>query len=155
MTKKKQKFIGIQECINQYTGETIPMQVINIEDRNFNFHKIWLQHFANSIDGISNQKLKLTFWIIDNLNKENQLIMTQRQISEKSGISIKTVSRTMQALQNGDPPFLVKINGGAYMVNPNIIWKGSHKNRMGIIYDYETNKNNIKNNVEDIENIKN
>ena len=136
MTSKKQKYIGSEEFINAETGELVPMQVVSIEDKDFNFHKVWLQHLIESIDCISNQKLRLAFWIIDNLNKENQLVMTQRVIANKTSMSLDTVSKTMKALQTSDPPFLIKINSGAYMVNPNIIWKGSHTSRMGIIYDY-------------------
>lgn len=33
-------------------------------------------------------------------------------------------------------PFFQKINSGAYRVNPNIIFKWSHSNRMGIYYEY-------------------
>ena len=42
----------------------------------------------------------------------------------------------MRALQEGEPSFLQKINSGAYRVNPEIIFKGSHSNRMGIVYEY-------------------
>lgn len=136
-TEKKQKLIGIQEYLNPNTGELVPMQVLSVEDKDFNFHKVWLQHLVNSLDSISNQKLRLAFWIIESLNKENQLVMTQRQIAERSGMSLKTVQRTMKALQEGEPKFLIRINSGAYMVNPNIIWKGSHASRMGIIFDYK------------------
>ena len=70
-TSKKQKLIGVQPYINPNTGELIPMQVVQVEDRDFNFHKVWLQHLINSLDSISNQKLRLAFWIIENLNKDN------------------------------------------------------------------------------------
>lgn len=135
-TNKKQKIIGTQTFIDSTTGELVPMQLVQVEDRDFNFHKVWLQHLVNSLRGISNQKLRLAFWIIDNLNKDNQLVMTQRAIASKSGMSIDTVRRTMKALQEGDAPFLIKINSGAYMVNPSVIWKGSYKSRMGIVFDY-------------------
>jgi len=143
-TNKKQKLIGIQEYVNPNTGELVPMQVVSIEDKDFNFHKVWLENLIISLDSISNQKLKLAFWIIDHLNKENQLVMTQRQIADNSGISLKTVQRTMQSLQESEPAFLIRINGGAYQVNPNVIWKGSHSSRMGVIFDY--NKGEDKNN---------
>ena len=52
-------------------------------------------------------------------------------------MSLNTVTRTMKALQEGDPPFLQKINSGAYRVNPDVIWKGSYSNRMGVIYKYQ------------------
>lgn len=51
-------------------------------------------------------------------------------------MSLYTVTKTMRALQEGSPAFLVKINSGAYRVNPDVIWKGSYSNRMGICYEY-------------------
>lgn len=137
VTSKKQKFVGTKILIDPETNEAYPMQLNVIEDRDFNFTKVWLQHLVNSLDEISNQKLRLAFWIIDHLDKENQLVMTQRQLADASGISLKTVSRTMQALCEGNPPFLQKINSGAYRVNPDVMFKGSHSNRMGIIYKYQ------------------
>lgn len=137
-TTKKQKFVGYKDLIDPATGEHYPMQMNVLEDRDFNFHKVWLQHLVNSLDSISNQKLRLAFWIIDNLDKENKLTMTQRAIAEKSGMSLQTVSRTLKALQEGEPAFLEKINSGAYRVNPDVIWKGSHSNRMGVCYEYRT-----------------
>lgn len=147
-TSKKQKVIGVQPFINPYTNEAVPMQVVSVEERDFNFHKVWLQHLVNSLDGISNQRLRLAFWIIEHLNKENQLVMTQRAISEQSGISLDTVSKTMKALQEGDPAFLIKINSGAYMVNPNVIWKGSHGARMGVVFDYSHSEEQTENDTE-------
>lgn len=145
-TKKKQKFIGYKELIDPNTGELYPTQINVIEDRDFNFHKVWLQHFVNSLDSISTQKLRLAFWIIDHLDKENKLVMTQRKISERTGISIQTVNRTLKALQEGEPPFLVKINSGAYRVNPDVIWQGSYSNRMSICFEYGTEQKNDENN---------
>ncbi len=147
LTTKKQKFVGYKELIDPETGEKYPMQMNVIEDRDFNFHKVWLQHLVNSLDEISNQKLRLAFWIIENLDKENQLIKTQRIISDESGISLQTVNKTMKLLCEGKPAFLQKIHSGAYRVNPEVLFKGSHSNRMGLCYEYqETNKknNNIK-----------
>jgi hypothetical protein len=146
-TEKKQKFIGYKELIDPETGEVYPMQINVVEDRDFNFHKIWFQHFVNGVDGIANQKLRLAFWIIDNLDKENQLVMTQRSIADNSGISYQTVHRTMQNLCKKDKngtAFLQKINGGAYRVNPEVIFKGSHSNRMGICYQYRKTDVNSK-----------
>ncbi len=148
-TSKKQKFVGYKDLIDPTTGEHYPMQLNVIEDRDFNFHKIWLQHLINSLDNISNQKLKLAFWIIDHLDKENKLTMTQDAIQKATGMSIQTVNRTMKALRESEPPFLVKINSGAYQVNPDVIFKGSHSNRMGVCYKYveAINKAEIENQI--------
>lgn len=136
-TKKKQKYIGSTEFLDTVTGEVVPMQLVQVEDRDFNFHKVWLQNLVMSLDDISNQRLRLAFWILDNLDSENKLVMTQRAIAEKSGMSLNTVTRTMKALQNGKPAFLQKINSGAYRVNPDVIWKGSYSKRIGICFDYK------------------
>lgn len=146
-TSKKQKFVGVRTLTDLETGEQYPMQMNVIEDRDFNFHKVWLQNLINSLDEISNQKLKLAFWIIDNLDKENQLIMTQRVIAEKSGISLQTVSKTMKLLcasEEGKTPFLQKIHSGAYRVNPNVLFKGSYGNRMGVCYKFINTENENK-----------
>ena len=125
-TSKRMKLVGQKTLVDRDTGEEIPMQMNVVEERDFNFHKVWLQHLIHSFDEIVNQKLRLAFWIIENLNKENQLVMTQRKIAEKSGISYQTVSRTIRLLTEGKPPFLQRINAGAYRVNPDILFKGSH-----------------------------
>jgi len=139
-TSRKQKFIGYKELVDPSTGEVYPMQVNSVEERDFNFHKIWFQHFVNGIDSIANQKLRLAFWIIDNLNSENQLIMTQQGIAEKTGMCFQTVNRTIKALCGVDGensvPFLQKMHSGAYRVNPDIIYKGSHRSRMGVCYQF-------------------
>ena len=137
-TRKKVKVIGTESYINQATGEINEMQVIDIEERDANFHKLWLGHILQTMDLIGNQKTKLAFWILDNLDAENQLVMTYRQIVEKSGISYDTVSRTMKSLI--DSNFLVQINRGAYRVNPDVLFKGGKGARMNVLLKYHEAK---------------
>lgn len=134
-TTKKVKIIGNQQYINKNTGEVEDFQVVNIEERDFNFHKLWLSHIINSLELIGNQKTKLAFWILDNLDKENKLTMTYRQISENSGISYQTVSRTMKSLIESN--FIQQINQGAYRVNPDMIFKGTRNGRLNVLYQYK------------------
>jgi plasmid pONE430 DNA, complete sequence len=141
-TRRKMKIVGKQAYIDQETGEMNEVQVIDIEKRDANFHKIWLSHILNSIDLIGNQKTKLAFWILDNIDSENQLIMTQRKIAKNSGISLYTVSETLKVLM--DSNFLQKINSGAYRVNPNVLWKGGKSARMNILFKYHQNEKTDK-----------
>lgn len=134
-TSKRVKVIGHEQWKNPHTGEVEDFQVVRTEDRDFNFHKVWLQSIINSIDLIGNQKTKLAFWIIDNLNKENQLIMTYRQIAKKSGISLDTVRVTMKTLM--DSNFIRKINNGAYCVNPDVLFKGTRTGRLNVLLQYQ------------------
>ena len=136
ITIKKQIFIGTKELIDAETGEVVPVQLKQVEDRDFNFHKVWLRMFIEGLNGIANKKMKLAFWIIDNLDRENKLCFTFRRIAEATGLSQPTVVRTMKELQEGDPPFLKKLQSGVYVVNPDILYKGSHQGRMGVIYQF-------------------
>ena len=137
-TRKTVKVIGQETYINQKTGELKDMQVIDIEERDFNFHKVWLQHILNSIELIGNKKTKLAFWIIEHLNKENQFIMTYRKIVEKTGISIDTVKATMAALIESN--FLIKVQTGVYIVNPDVVFKGGKSDRANILIQYHAAK---------------
>jgi len=137
-TRKKVKVIGQETYIKQDTGELKEMQVIDVEERDFNFHKVWLQHILNSIDLIGNKKTKLAFWIVEHLNKENQLVMTQRKIAETTGFSLETVRLTMGSLVESN--FLIKINSGAYMVNPDVLFKGGKSDRANILIQYHEAK---------------
>lgn len=133
-TQKKMKVVGTQQFINVQTGEVEDFQVTSIEERDFNFHKVWMKNFINTLDLVGNQKTKLCFWIIDNLNKENQLCMTYRQISEKTNISLETVRITMKLLLEAD--FLRRINTGCYVVNPDVLFKGSRSGRLNVLNTY-------------------
>lgn len=133
-TQKKMKVVGTQQFINVQTGEVEDFQVTSIEERDFNFHKVWMKNFINTLDLVGNQKTKLCFWIIDNLDKENQLCMTYRQISEKTSISLETVRITMKLLLEAD--FLRKVNMGCYVVNPDVLFKGSRSGRLNVLNTY-------------------
>lgn len=136
ITSKKVKVIGTQQYINANTGELEEMQVTSLQDRDFNFTKVWLNSILQTLDMLGNQKTKVAYHIIDNLNKENQYIGTQRQIAERTGISIKTVSVTVKALLNAD--FLRIVNSGVYCVNPDVLFKGSRSARLNVLQQYNT-----------------
>lgn len=133
-TRRKVKAIGQQDYINPNTGEIVPMQVVSVEERDANFHKIWMATLMSKLDIIGNQKTKLAFWIMDHLDKQNRLIATQRRISELTKISIKTVNDTLVALEGAN--FLVKVQAGVYQINPDIVFKGGKTDRMNVMIQY-------------------
>lgn len=137
-TRKKVKVIGTKEYIDPQTGTIEPMQVISMEDRDFNFHKIWLQHVVQSFDLIGNQKTRLAFWLIAEMDSENKICYTLRQMADKSGISLETVRVTVKALIDGE--FLIKQNQGVYRVHPERVFKGGGASRMNVLLQYNTLK---------------
>lgn len=132
-TEKKIKYVGSEKYINATTGELVEMQVTSIEERDYNFSKVWMKNFISALDLVGNRKSKVAYWIIDNLNKENQLALNYRQIAEATGTSYQTVALTMRALTDAD--FLRKV-GTCYMVNPDILFKGTRNGRLNLLSQY-------------------
>ena len=135
MGKVKTRVIGTQQYVNVNTGELREMQVIESteDNKDFNFHKLFMRDFIRGIDIVSNKKTKICYWIIDNINKDNQLLYSYRQISEITGISYSVVAETVKALLDAD--FLRK-HGKVLIVNPDIIFKGSAIRRANILHTY-------------------
>lgn len=135
-TSKKVKVIGNVPYFNMMTGEVDNFQVTEIEERDFNFTKVWMRSFLSTLDIVGNQKTRFAYWLIENLTKENLLTYTYRQMSDKSGISLGTVRDTMSILL--DSNFIKRINAGCYIVNPDIAFKGTRNARMNILNKYNT-----------------
>lgn len=135
-TRKKLKYVGRETYINARTGEIETFAVEGIEERDFNFTKVWFEHLLASYDLIGNQKTKVANYIISNLNRENQLICSYRKIAEETGVSYPTVQETMKILLSVD--FLQKMNyGGVYRINPDVLFKGTAKQRLSILQQYQ------------------
>lgn len=133
-TIKRVKVVGTEEYINTRTGELEQMQVTSIEDRDFNFTKMWMKNFISTLDIVGNQKTRLCFWIIDHVDKENRLIGTYRTIASQSGMSLDTVRITMKLLMDAD--FMRKAQNGVYVINPNLVFKGTRNARMNVLNQF-------------------
>lgn len=119
------------------------MQVISIDEKDVNFYKIWLGHIVQSLELIGNQKIKVVSFLLENMDYENKICMTLRQMSVKSKISIDTISKTVNALKKAN--FIKAINVGAYQINPDTIFKGSKNKRLNVLYQYQQIKVDTEN----------
>lgn len=134
ITRKKVKVVGTETYINQNTGELNEMQVISIQERDANFHKFWLTNIIQSLDLIGNQKIRLAFWLVEQMNADNEITLTQRQMAEKCNVSLDTVQKTVKALIDSD--FMKRKNLGVYKINPNAIFQGGKGDRMNVLIKY-------------------
>ena len=128
------------------------MNVTNIEDRDFNFTKIWLNSLLSDLELIGNQKMKVANHIFENLNKENQYIGTQRQISERINVSLPVINETLKILMSAD--LIRKVSSGVYMVNPDKLFKGTHNSRLNVLKQYSTEERKPLTKAEKIANLK-
>lgn len=87
-----------------------------------------------SLDLIGNQKIRVALFIMNNLNRDNEFLMTYDMIEKKTGISRPTIAETMKVLQESD--FLQKVKNGHYRINPDVLFKGGKSDRLNILLKY-------------------
>jgi len=135
-TTKKLKAVGTKKYIDSETGEVETMNIVSMEDRDFNFEKIWLGHLFEALNSIGNQKIAVVMWMLKNKNNENIILANQRMISKLSGVGLSTVNSTIKELKSVD--FLNEVEGvtGAYQINPDVVFKGSNSKRMNVLLQY-------------------
>lgn len=133
-TSRKTKIIGTQQYINSSTGEIVDCQVMEIEERDANFQKFWLGHVLAAVDELSNAKMKILFYIFNNVDySNNMLLKTIAQIVEETGISNKTVIETLKILQQHD---IIRRKIGIIFLNPDVLFKGGIGKRHAVLIKY-------------------
>lgn len=120
--------------INQRTGEIIEAdQVIKKVPRN-GFEITYLSYFFDLFDKLGGQKYKIFKYIIKNKSPENTLIITTRELAEKTKTSLPTVSATLKLLKESN---LIQQRTGAIMINPKIAHRGSDKKEAFLLTKFE------------------
>lgn len=134
--KTHQRVVGSESYINSQTGELVNMQVVETDtyEKDSDFHKLFLKAFSIIIEEAADQKMKLVFWVISHLTKDNKLLYTYRQIGEKAGVSYRAVTDTMKIFFDKD--FVRRQSSGHYIINPNMIFKGSYQRRCRCYHEY-------------------
>lgn len=151
--KKTQMVVGNQKYVNPNTGEIETFTVIekNIS-KDFNWHKIWLQDVLNILDSFGNKKILVITYLLKIMrNEDNTISGTYRDISEKCGVSLPTVSMVMNELISSD--IIRKITTATYQFNPSLIMKGSGEKRTNLLvkYRYGEDDNKAINNAKQID----
>ena len=88
------------------------------------------------LDIVGGKKKDVVSYIVSKRSRsENLIFATQRTISDETGVSIKTVTSTIQALKNAG--ILSQVTPGCYRISPAVIWRGSHLGRMAIMAKFD------------------
>lgn len=121
--------------VDKDTGETLS-DIGFVAEHNITkdsgFEKIWIMQFMSAIGVISNRKIDVVSHVILEAKKFNNVYFgTYQQIHERTGISYTTVAETMK-LMITHKLFLQK-SQGVYMVNPDILFRGSYSRRMAVV----------------------
>lgn len=136
-SSKKVKIIGTETYIRQATGEAQEFNVIDIEDRDANFSKLWIGHILEAVDQLGNAKMKVMMHIIAKRDPtSNNLIATSQEIADAVGVSEKTVRETIKALVTAKVVTRRKGINGVLMLNPEVVFKGQRSGRLNVLLRY-------------------
>lgn len=101
--------------------------------------------FAKVLATIGNEKINVLIVLIDNVKMStNEIDLSQREIRERVSsftgktISLQTVSVTMKSLAKIG--FIKLIGPGHYMLNPDVLFRGSYKIRPDVINKFGDKK---------------
>lgn len=138
MTDLTAKLEGQDVWINQRTGEIIETNTLKREvkgDVDIGFEKLWVGHILEAIQEVGNAKVQVLFWLLRNKDKGNNVRATLDEIASKTKVSRRTVASLMAALRKAN---VVKLEyGGRWVLNPAIVFKGSHDRRMNVLIRYQ------------------
>lgn len=113
--------------INFKTGETI--NVAMIEDKPGRWDRVYGKALANMLDAGGEEKSRVIAYLIRNRDYKNVVMASIREIAESTGVSTKTVNRTLTALQ--DKNFIHRLRQGVIMFSPHVIRTG--KDTAGLV----------------------
>lgn len=139
ITNKLQKYTT-KDLYDPSTGEIVTARQTTIQEGDFNFHKIWWGNFMETTKEVGNKKIAVMMWLIFSAQKgTNRIYLTQQQIANGCGVSLRTVSTTISELKESG---FLKLAEGYILINPNVIFRGSYDKRLSVITEWDalTNK---------------
>lgn len=129
-----------RQIMDMETGEV--MLVDQITKRRYgakNFWKCYLMDFLTVLGIIDSRQLDVFVYIAENTNPSNNtFIGTYAKISKDVGVSSRTIAKIMKKLQENN--FIKKVQNGVWLVNPNILMKGSDHKRQILLSYYESDE---------------
>lgn len=130
-----------RSLVDPVTGELFIMDVVEqTVEKDCNWHKLWLSRLLLNLERIGNAKMRVACWVLENIDYSTNLMKaSSREIAKALKVSPVTVVNTLKLLQAEDTPFLKLVNKqkSIYMVNPDMLFKGSSEARTGIIFEFK------------------
>jgi DNA-binding transcriptional ArsR family regulator len=129
---------GTKAFVDLETGEEVSVPVMYQDGTDRNFEKIWLAHILTSLNELGNKKIQILSYLFKNrIVSHNIVPKTMQDIATETGISYPTVSETIHVLEKAG---LIKRKTGMIFLDPGMIFKGTHNNRMHIMFEFRNIK---------------
>lgn len=141
-------YVGKKRLVDLSTGEEFEAQTIVKSVGDQDFKKIFLAEILERLDAFSSAKIQFIFWLLDNADRQNRIIGSLDQLSERSGISRPTVARTIPTLLKMD--VMRRISPSVYMLNPDIVAAVTSNRRGNLLVQYKSLDNNSESGTEKV-----
>ncbi len=142
-TEVKTSFLGRREVIDKATGEVIELEYIEKKvshDLKRGWRRVYMENFMELLTGLYAQarKIDVIEFILDNLNSENQLTMSQTEVIKRTGVSRPIVVDTYKYLIKND---FMKKRGTVFIVNPKYVCAfGSDRKNANILINFSSDE---------------
>lgn len=132
---KKLRIVGNETYVNTTTGELHEMQVVEVDERDAHFQKLWVGNILAAVDELSSKKLKIVLWLVQESSKHRNIIpMTVRQMASTLDVSTATLTRTLKVLEEHD---IIRRETGRVWMNPSVVYKGGMSSRLEVLTRYK------------------
>jgi len=128
-------YAGQDEWVNKRTGEIITAnQIIKKTPRN-GFMITYMSALLNLFDKLGNKKMQVVKYILEKMDKStNTLIITTRELSEKTKVSKPVVLDTLKILESAG---LIKRRTGAIMLHGELAHRGNDSKEKYLLTRFE------------------
>lgn len=120
--KEQELYVQVNEDGSPVTGEIRKVDVILKEIPRAGFAITYLSTIINMIDTIGNKKMQVVKYILQNMDSNNKLSETVREISKGSCVSVQTVHETLEILESCS---IIARKTGTVMLSPRLVHKGN------------------------------
>ena len=122
--KEKEFYLRCDENGNIIDGEITKVDVLVKEIPRTGFAITYLSTIIQMIESIGNKKMQVVKYVLQNMDSNNKLNETNREIAKGSGCSLQTVNETLQLLETSG---IIARKVGLVMLSPKLIHKGNAK----------------------------
>lgn len=122
--KESEYWLRCDENGNLIDKEIKAVDVVIKEVPRVGFAITYLSTIINMIDTIGNKKMQVVKYVLQNMDSNNKLSETVREIAAGSGCSLQTVQETLKLLESCG---IVARKTGTVMLSPKLAHKGNAK----------------------------
>lgn len=123
------------EWINTGTGQKIQAQAVLKRVSRKNFEITYIAYLADVIDLLGGKQFQVFKYILEHRNSENMVLDTYHSIAQKTGISYKTVQRTVSQLRAIG---LVKVRLGVIALTPKVCHFGDENREKWLLMKFQS-----------------